>query len=220
MELPQHLQGTILIARGFVYGGMGRYRDALTAFCEALERVDHKEDPSAAPIIIHNIVVAISLDEHTDHATLQQVLHKLDSVRKGLGRRSEGLRLRLKWAEALVDLRFGINNRALNSLVAVRRAFRRMHRPSMEFAMVSIDLAQAYIEVGDPVKCLEQLRTALSELQGIESLEPSACEELTECIGSLADKQFEIGMLYLARQGFLKPKKDRQALQTAQYPGD
>ena len=222
--LSRHQQGTMLLAKGFIYGEMAQYHEALSFFAESLALLSPKECPVSYDVAIHNIIVAISLDERIDLATLKVLLKSLDSARRGLTKKSRIFRLKLKWAASLVDLRLGMNNKALTALLGVRRELKRLRRPSIELAMVSIDVAQAYLESGDFDRCCDMLEKALRLIEATEGVNPSAAMSMVECLESLRANQFKIEKLLVARRALLKPdtiaRPQREYIRSMQYSSD
>lgn len=221
VDLPKHIRGTILLAKGYIYGEMRRYHEAIPIFAESLLLLSPKECSVSYAVAIHNLIVAISLDERMNLEVLKQLLRSLDSARRGLARKSQLFRLKLKWAGALADLRLGMNNKALSSLLSVRRELRRNRRPKIELAMISIDVAQAYVELKDFTRALNMLERALLLIEKVEGVNPSAVMSMTACIDSLRASQFTVDMLHSARRTFLKPDTvSSNDLRSVQYPSD
>lgn len=204
---PSHDLGTVLLAKGFVYNEMYQPREAIPLLLKALELLDGKACQLSCDVALHNLIVAVSLDERLDRDTLDRILRRLDKARHSLSKKSRTFRVKLKWAEAIVDLRFGMNMKAKRSLIAIRREFRRSRRPTGEIVMISIDLAQAFLNTGDIDRCASILKQALSDLESMEGLAPTALDSLRDCLLALNERRFEIGLLMAARRSILRPSE-------------
>jgi len=219
-SLPNHQQGKILLAKGYIYGEAARYHEAIPIFVRALLLLDARECPVSYDVAIHNIIVAISLDEKLDLPTLRSLLRSFDRARHGLSKKSRIFRLKLKWAGAIVDLRLGINNKALSALLSLRREFRLNRRPSVELAMISIDVGQAYIEAEDWERACIMLEKAHSLLEEVEGISPTAASSLAAAIEGLRTNHFNIELLLAARRAFLISNAVKKGARSMQYLSD
>jgi tetratricopeptide (TPR) repeat protein len=187
---------------------MNEYHEAIPYLIESLLLIDPELCTVSHDVAIHNLIIAISLDETLNFTTLKDLLAGLDRAGRSLSRKSPIFRLKRKWAGALIDLRLGMNNKAFSTLLGVRRELKRLRRSSVELAMVSIDMAQACIELGSFDRACEMLEKALKLLTEIEGVNPCAVASLGACLEALRANQFEIENLQVARRALLGSNTD------------
>ncbi|NJL26636.1 MAG: tetratricopeptide repeat protein [Thermoanaerobaculia bacterium] len=146
IEDRQNLAWALLV-EGTVHFENKHSSEAIRLYAEALRHADPRRGPRIYYAALHNLSFALA--QGASHPTdLAAALNYLRLARRRLrGNRQSLQRLKHRWAEGIILMKFGSTRRAEAALQVVREGLVELQTP-YEVAMVSLDLSSIYLDEG------------------------------------------------------------------------
>ena len=137
--------GRFLAVRGAFFLSQDRIREALQDLSAALLHLDEKRNQREHDATLQNLAACLY---HDKNARLEDLAETLRALKRSRRKRRAGTtvpKLKLRWLEGLIEIRFGFTGRGELSLRGARRGLVQLRMP-FDAALVSLDLSLLYLE--------------------------------------------------------------------------
>ena len=156
-EKGEELLGMALVMRGGLYLSTDAVSDALRDLSAALPLIKEKKNPRVYRAALHNLAGCLYHDE-ARLEDLADVLKNLRKARRTHRGRWSLPKLKLRWLEGLIEVKFGFVGQGVMSLLTARQGFVVLG-VVLEVALIAVDLSVIYLEEGR----FDELRQLASE---------------------------------------------------------
>ena len=195
----RHPIGMALTARARAHRALGDTGSAIIDLSTALVVLNYKKQPHLLFFTLHNLALYLFEHKGSSSQDLGQALNHLITARRGIRNYSRPhiAKYKLKWLQALIQVRFGATRQAENFLRTAREGFIKM-KAIDDVAHISLDLAELLLREGQPQEARRLTLEAL-KLGQAHGLHPAAVAAL-----DLWRKANDAESRHLSRQQFIQ----------------
>ena len=174
----RHPIGLALAARARAHRAAGDTTNAITDLSTAMVVLNHKKHPNLLFFAMHNLALYLFEHKGSTSKDLGQALKHLVAAHRGFRHYSRPhiAKYKLKWLQALIQIRFGAIRQAENFLRTAREGLIKI-KAIDDVAHITLDLADLLLREGDIQEARQLILEAL-KLGQAHGLHPAALAAL------------------------------------------